>query len=198
MNPLIGMLATQLGGPVMQQISQQIGADEGTTQSAVGMALPMLLSAMGNHAATPDGADAIQQATQEHDGSILDNVMGFIGNAGAGGIGSALLGQVMGGGTHNAIADTISQNTGMDNGTVIQLLMILTPLVMGAVSKTSQEQGGLDANGIAQMLGAGSGGGNDLLGMATQTILAPRGSANDADGDGNIVEDIGNVIGKIF
>jgi hypothetical protein len=190
MNPLIGMLASQLGGPAIQQISQQIGADEGTTQSAVGMALPMMLSAMGNHAATPDGADAIQQATQASDGSILDNVMGFIGNAGAGGMGSALLGQVMGGGTHNAIADTISQNTGMDNGTVTQLLTILTPLVMGAVSKTSQEQGGLDANGIAQMLGAGSGGGNDLLGMATRAI--------DADGDGNIVEDIGNIIGKIF
>ena len=48
MNPLIGMLASQLGGPVVQQISQQIGADQGTTKSAVGMALPMLLSAMGN------------------------------------------------------------------------------------------------------------------------------------------------------
>ena len=48
MNPLIGMLASQLGGPAIQQISQQIGADSGTTQSAVGMALPMLLSAFGN------------------------------------------------------------------------------------------------------------------------------------------------------
>ncbi len=189
MNPLIGMLASQLGGPVMQQISQQIGADEGTTHSAIGMALPMLLSAMGSHAATPEGADAIHQATQEHDGSILDNVMGFVGNAGAGGIGSALLSQVMGGGSHNAIADTISQNTGMDNGAVTQLLGILTPLVMGAVGKSSQEQGGLDPSGIAQMLGA-VGGSNDLLGMATQAI--------DADGDGNIVEDIGNVIGKMF
>ena len=62
MNPLIGMLASQLGGPVMQQISQQIGADHGTTQSAVGMALPMLLSAMGNHSSTSDGADAIQSS----------------------------------------------------------------------------------------------------------------------------------------
>jgi hypothetical protein len=197
MNPLIGMLASQLGGPVMQQISQQIGADESTTQSAVGMALPMLLSAMGNQAATPEGADAIHQATQEQDGSILDNVMGFVGNAGAGGIGSALLSQVIGGDTPNAIADTISQNTGIDHSAATQLLSILTPLVMGAVGKSSQDQGGLDSNGIAQMLGA-VGGGNDLLGMATKAILAPRGSANDADGDGNIVEDIGNVIGKMF
>lgn len=197
MNPLIGMLASQLGGPVIQQISQQIGADSGTTQSAVGMALPMLLSAMGNQAATPEGADAIHQATQQQDGSILDNVMGFVGNAGAAGMGSALLSQVLGGGTQNAMADTIGQNTGMDNGAANQLLGILTPLVMSALGKSSQEQGGLDPNGIAQMLGA-FGGGNDLMGMAAKAILAPRGSANDADGDGNIAEDLGNIIGKIF
>ena len=189
MNSLIGMLVSQLGEPAIQQISQQIGSDRGTTQSAVGMALPMLLSAMGNRAATPDGAEVIQQATQANDGSILDNVMGFVGNAGAAGMGSALLGQVLGGGSHNAMADTISQNTGMESGAATQLLGILTPLVMGALGKSSQEQGGLDANGIAQMLGS-FGGGNDLIGMATRAI--------DADGDGNIVEDLGNIIGKMF
>jgi hypothetical protein len=189
MNPLIGMLASQLGGPVIQQISQQIGADEGTTQSAVGMALSMLLSAMGDRAATADGAEAIHQATQSNDGSILDNVMGFVGNAGAAGIGSALLDQVVGGGSHNAMADNISQNTGMESGAATQLLGILTPLVMGALGKSSQEQGGLDSNGIAQML-SGVSGGNDFLGMAARAI--------DADGDGNIVEDLGNIIGKMF
>ena len=189
MNPLISMLASQLGGPVIQQISQQIGADSGTTQSAVGMALPMLLSAMGNHAATPDGADAIHQATQSHDGSILDNVMGFVGNAGAASMGTALLSQVVGGGSQNAMADTIGQQTGLDSVAANQLLGMLAPLVMGAVGKSSQEQGGLDSNGIAQMLGNASGG-NDLLGMAAKAI--------DADGDGNIVEDIGNIIGKMF
>jgi hypothetical protein len=189
MNPLIGMLAGQLGGPIMQQISQQIGADQGTTQSAVGMALPMLLSAMGSHAATSDGADAIHQATQEHDGSIFDNLMGVIGNGAAGGMGGALLGQVLGGGSHNAIANTISQNTGMDSGMVNQLLAILAPIVMGGIGQVSQQQGGLDPNGIAQMLG-GMSGGNDILGMAAKAI--------DADGDGNIIEDIGNIMGKLF
>ena len=189
MNPLIGMLASQLGGPVIQQISQQIGANEGTTQSAVGMALPMLLSAFGNQAATPDGADAIYQATQEHDGSILDNVMGFMGNAGAASMGTALLGQVLGGGTHNAMADSISQQTGMDGGAANQLLGMLAPLVMGALGKSSQEQGGLDPNGLSQMLGAFTGG-NDFLGMAAKAI--------DADGDGDVVEDIGNMLGKLF
>ena len=183
MNPLIGMLASQMGGPVIQQISQQIGANEGTTQSAVGMALPMLLSAFGNQ------AEATGQVVQGDDGSILDDVMGFVGNAGAANMGSALLGQVFGGGTQNQMADSISQNTGLDSGAATQLLGMLAPLVIGALGKFSQEQGGLDANGIAQMLG-GLSGGNDFLGMATKMI--------DADGDGDIVEDLGNIMGKLF
>jgi hypothetical protein len=188
MNPLIGMLASQLGGPVVQQIGQQIGADQGTTKSAVGMALPMLLSAMGNHAATPDGADAINQATQQQDGSILDNLMGFVGNAGAANMGSALLGQVLGGGSQNAIAETIGQQTGMDNGTVSQLLAMIAPIAIAAIGKFSQ-QSGTDPSSLVQTLG-GAGDSNDLIGMATKML--------DGDGDGNPINDIGNIIGKMF
>jgi hypothetical protein len=45
---------------------------------------------------------------------------------------------------------------------------------------------------MAQMLGAaaGSSGGNDLLGMATRML--------DQDGDGNVMEDIAGLIGKIL
>jgi hypothetical protein len=189
MNPLIGMLANQLGGPVMQQLGQQIGADQGTTQSAVSMALPLLVGAMGNQATTPEGADTIHQVTNADDGSILNNIMSFVGNAGAGGMGGALLGQVLGGGTHNAMANALSQKTGLDSGAAAQLLAILTPIVIGAIGKYSQEQGGLDSSGISQVL-SDNGGGNDLLGMAARAI--------DADGDGNVMEDIGNIINKLF
>jgi hypothetical protein len=187
MNPLIGMLASQLGGPVIQQISQKIGSDEGTTQSAVSMALPMLMSAMGSHATTDEGAGAIHQATQEQDDSILDNLMEFVGNAGGGGVGGALLGQVLGGGNQSAIADTISEKTGLDSGAANQLLGILMPIVMSVVSKVG---GGQDANGIAQLLGA-FGGNNDMLGMAAK-MMGGGGDENNPMGD------LGNIIGKLF
>lgn len=60
---------------------------------------------------------------------------------------------------------------------------------MAAIGRSSQEQGGLDSNGISQLLGA-NGGDNDLLGMAAKAI--------DADGDGNVMEDLGNLINKMF
>jgi hypothetical protein len=187
MNPLVSMLASQLGGPALAQISQQIGADSGATQSAINTALPMLLSAMGNHA-NDNGADGLHQEAQNHDG-ILDDVMGFLGNSQASGIGGALLNQFVGGNNHNAIASLVGQQSGLNAGSATQLLALLTPIVMGAMNKSNQSN---DANGLAQMLGAaaGSTNGNDLLGMATKML--------DSDGDGNVMEEIGGLLNKFI
>jgi hypothetical protein len=188
MNPLIGMIASQLSGPVLAQIGQHIGADQNVTQSAISAALPMMLSAIGNHADGAGGVDALQQAAADNH-SVLDDVMGFVGNAQGGNMGG-LLNQVMGG-NDNAIANAVSQHTGLGSGAVMQLLGLLTPIVMGALGKSALS-GGLDANGLAQMVGAaaGSTNGNDLLGLATKML--------DADGDGNVMEEIGGLIGKFF
>jgi hypothetical protein len=190
MNPLIGMIASQLGGPAVSQIAQQIGSDSGTTQSAINMALPMMLSAMGNHAADDSGADELHQAAQNNDSSIIDNVMGFLGDSAGGSMGSAIINQFLGGNS-NTIANVVGQQSGIGSGQAMQLMAILAPIVMGALGKSSQTNG-LDASGIAQLLGsaAGSSGGNDLLGMATKML--------DADGDGNVIEDISSLIGKIL
>lgn len=179
MNPLVSMIASQLGGPVVNQISQQIGADSGSTQSAINTALPMLLSAMGNHG----NADELHQEAQNQ-GGVIDDVMGFLGNSQAGGIGGMLLNQFMGG-NQNAIANLVGQQSGLSSGSAMQLLGILTPIVMGAMGKSSA---GGDASGLSQMLGAAasSSGGNDLLGAATKML--------DSDGDGNVMEEIGGLL----
>jgi hypothetical protein len=183
MNPLVSMIASQLGGPVVNQISQQIGADSGSTQSAINTALPMLLSAMGNHG----NADELQQEAQNQ-GGVIDDVMGFLGNSQAGGLGGMLLNQFMGG-NQNAIANLVGQQSGLSSGSAMQLLGILTPIVMGALGKSSA---GGDANGLSQMLGAAasSSGGNDLLGAATKML--------DSDGDGNVMEEIGGLLKKFI
>jgi hypothetical protein len=188
MNPLIGMIVNQISGPVLAQMGQQIGADSNVTQSAINAALPMMLSAIGGQA-NGGGADALHQVAQEHH-SVLDDVMGFLGNAQGGNMSGALLNQVMGG-NGNAIANAVGQHTGLESGAVMQLLAMLAPIVMGALGKSSQA-GGLDASGLAQMVGAASGSsnGNDLMGLATKML--------DTDGDGNVMEEIGGLINKFF
>ena len=53
---LVEQLLAQLQGAPLQQIAQQLGTDTAQTQSAVSAALPLLLGALGNNAAQPQGA----------------------------------------------------------------------------------------------------------------------------------------------
>jgi hypothetical protein len=189
MNPLVGMLVNQLGSQAMSQIGQQIGTDAPAAQNAVGAALPMLMSAFGQTASQPSGLNAITQALQENDGTILDDVVGFLGNQAAGRVGGNILNQVLGGQADSLIGQ-VSQATGIGSGGSSQLLGLLAPLLLGAIGKFTQ-QSGLDIGSIAPMLaGAAGGGGNDLLGMAAGML--------DADGDGNVVDDIAGLVGKFM
>ena len=47
---LLDMLQQRLGGDAVSQISQQLGTDPGTTQTAIAAALPMLVGALARNA----------------------------------------------------------------------------------------------------------------------------------------------------
>jgi hypothetical protein len=62
MATMLETLAAQLGGASVQNLARTIGADQATTQKALGAALPFLVSALAKNAATPQGAEALHQA----------------------------------------------------------------------------------------------------------------------------------------
>ena len=79
MNSILGLLAQNLDGAPMGQIAQAIGADEQQTRTAIGAALPALLAGLNRNTNTNDGAQALAGAlTRDHDGSLLDNLGGFL------------------------------------------------------------------------------------------------------------------------
>jgi hypothetical protein len=80
MASILDMVQQQLGGQGINQISQQIGADPATTQSAIQTALPMLLGGLAQNASQPGGADALHAALDEHQGT-LDGLSGLLGGA---------------------------------------------------------------------------------------------------------------------
>jgi hypothetical protein len=104
MASILDMVQQQLGGGAINQISQQIGADPGTTQSAVQMALPMILGGLAQNTSQPGGAESLHAALDDHTGT-LDNLSGLLGGAMGGGAGmqggNALggVGGMMGGGS---------------------------------------------------------------------------------------------------
>ncbi len=197
MSSIVDMLSSQLGPETVQTVSRQLGVDPATARQAIAAALPMLTGGLARNAARPGGAAAIHQAvTRDHDGSLLDDVAGFLGQ-GQTGMGAAILGHVFGGNQGNAAAG-LSQATGLDAGKAGQLLMMLAPLVMAALGKHANQQG-LDPGGLASVLQSSH---------AQAQAQAPSGLGGilsgllDQDHDGNVMDDVarlgGGLLGDLF
>ena len=203
MSGILDILTQQLGGDAIRQMSRQLGADEGTTQSAIAGALPVLIGALSKNAAKPGGAEALRNALEnDHDGSILDNLGSILGGSSAGVSsrsldGAGILGHILGG-DRGKVESGLSQATGLDAGSAGQLLAMLAPLVMGALGRT-QRQKGLDTGGLADLL---NGERRRAKAVAPSGLGGLVGSFLDADGDGDYTDDVAKMglgmLGKLF
>ncbi|HMR63201.1 MAG TPA: DUF937 domain-containing protein [Anaerolineae bacterium] len=184
MSDLLNMLAGQLGQQNVQQISHTLGADQSTTEQAINAALPLLINALGRNAESPAEAQALTHAVKrDHDGSILDNLSSQLTQQSTLADGNAILGHVLGA-KRNNVETGISQATGLDQGSTSQLLMMLAPVVLGALGKQQQQQG-LDADGIAGLLKQER--------QETESSLGGFARLLDLDGDGDVSDDIINL-----
>src|SRR5512132_3144607 len=96
MNVISQMITQQLSGAASQQIAARLGVSESTANSAIQIAVPLILAALARNASQPEGAQELHQAVaNDHDGSILDNLMGYLGNPQQAN-GAVILGHVLG------------------------------------------------------------------------------------------------------
>jgi hypothetical protein len=194
MSSLLDMLTSQIGGNAMKHIAGTIGADEGTTSKALSAAMPLLMSALAKNAANPQGAQALHNAlTKDHNGSILDDVLGFLGNPAVAN-GAGILKHVLGG-QQTTVQQGISKATGLDASAVGQLLQIAAPLIMGALGRTTAQQG-FNANTLAQFLG----GQQQAMQVNPQAsgVMGLVGSLLDQNNDGNVLDDVARLAGKFL
>lgn len=189
---LTGLLQGALNAGTVSQISQAIGADEQTTGSAIQAALPALLGGLAGNTSSESGASALLGALdRDHDGSVLDDIGGLIGNVAQGqGTGGSILNHIFGG-QIGQIAQGVSQSSGLDAAKVGPLLSILAPIVMGALGRTRQESG-LGSGDLAGLLSGASSqlGSGNILGMVSNLL--------DRDQDGSAVDDVVGMLGNFF
>jgi hypothetical protein len=188
---LLDMLQQRLGTDAVQQISRQLGTDHGTTESAIAAALPMLVGALAHNAQDSNQAGALANAlNRDHDGSILDDVAGYLGG-GATGDGSSILGHIFGG-QRQSVETGLGHVAGLDPAKAGILLSMLAPLVMGALGK-AQRDGKLDPGGLAGMLGAE----HQQAADAAPGVMGMLSKFLDRNHDGSVIDDIGGMLGKL-
>ena len=189
MASLLDGLMQQMSGDTMAQLSAAIGADQNTTSKAVGAALPAILGALALNAKSPEGAGALASALdRDHDGSVLNDIPAMLGAGG----GAAILSHIFGA-KQGTVAQGVGAAAGLDGAQSGQLLAMLAPIVMGMLG-AAKKRGGLDAGGLASMLG------QERSALPTQAG-GPLGSLMqliDQDHDGSVIDDIGGMLGKLM
>ncbi|MFL6248088.1 MAG: DUF937 domain-containing protein [Thermoanaerobaculia bacterium] len=192
MNDVMSLVQNQLTGSNLASISNAIGADPHTTNNAISAAVPLLISALANNASRPEQAAKLNVALQkDHDGSLLDNLGGFLNNPALAN-GAGILAHIFGG-RQSKVETGVAGATGLNAGQIAKLLPILAPIVMAALGKARSSRG-LDEGGLAGMLQ------NEKSAAASQGggLLGSLSSMLDSDGDGSAIDDLGRIAGGFF
>lgn len=151
LDSVTGLLDGQVG-----QISNRIGADETKTREAIHAAVPALLAAFSGEAERGGG---IRKAIeQDHDGSIIDQLSEYLGGTAQLSPrttnGTGILDHVLGG-EQDQMARAVSAKSGLDMGTIMKLLPLLAPILMGMLGKKSNASpgGGFSLDDLGSILG---------------------------------------------
>lgn len=191
MNNLLDLLQSQLGGNLVPELSKQVNAPEDQTSAATNGILSTLIGALSKNASTPDGAASLNKALeQDHDGGILDNIMGLLGGEDTSNQrasnGAGIVGHIFGDKV-GSVVEGLSKSTGMDTSSIGTMLIKLAPVVMGALGKVKSQQG-LDQGGVADLLK-----GTVQDNSEQNPLLAMAGKFLDKDGDGSVMDDLGSM-----
>jgi hypothetical protein len=196
MASVMEQILSQIDQNALHQMSDELGESPQATGNGIAAAVPLILQALARNASDPYGRDSLYNAvSNDHDGSVLDNLMSVLGggampnrsNDGAG-----ILGHVFGN-SQNGLMNALSQATGMNPSSMGRLLTMLAPVVMGFLGRQSQRQN-LDASGLASMLGRERMYARD----AAPDLMGTIGRFLDQDGDGSVVDDLAGMLGQML
>jgi len=191
MSGILDLLNSDLGKTIISGVAGQTGQDESKAGSVLTMALPVLMKAMQRNASTPEGAEGLMGALSgKHNGGILENLSGLFG----GGVdesvtndGSKILGHILGN-KQQGVEQVISQKSGVDAGSVGNIMKVAAPILMGFLGKQTRQQNVSSSNGIGDLLGGLLGGSSAAQ---EQSFLE---SILDADGDGSVIDDVAGMV----
>lgn len=186
-------LMDQLTQVVVQQVSgqasQKTGLNEGLAAAVMPMAMAALMSGLKKNASHPEGAQALSNALDRHDGSLLNNV-GQLANDDVIAEGQKILGHILGG-KQAQTEQALARTAGVSQDQIGQLLAMAAPAVLATLGRAKREQG-LDASALAGLVTEES----TRVQQKAPSELGGLMSFLDQDGDGDFKDDLLEAAGK--
>ncbi|WP_339701361.1 DUF937 domain-containing protein [uncultured Marixanthomonas sp.] len=192
---ILDLLNSDMGKQIISGISNEAKQPADKTASVLSMGLPILMGAMKKNAKSEQGAAGLMSAlsNSKHDGSLLDNLGGFFG----GGVnedskidGLGILGHALGGSQDNVVG-ALSKKSGMDSNSVMQILQVAAPILLGYLGKEKRQQNVDSQSGITSLLGNMMAGNSQEEQDKEQSLIE---SLLDGDNDGSIIDDVAGMV----
>lgn len=190
MATILELLNSDLGQKIIQGASSQTNAPQDKTAKVVQMAMPLMLGAMKKNASSPEGAKSLLNALQsKHDGSIVNQLDSYF----QGGVdqdalsdGEGILKHLLGG-KQTQMEQALSQKSGLDTGSVAQILKVAAPIVLGMLGNEAKKSNVTNENSLTDILG-------NLIGGKSPQEQSMFHSLLDKDGDGSVIDDIAGML----
>lgn len=178
MSALMTLLQATIKEGSISRLSEQLGQDEQTTSNAVDAALPMLIGALGRNAKQDGGAGLKRALEKKHDGSILDDVAGYVAKNDQSD-GKGILGHVLGQ-NQGLAAQMLGSSSGIGEDKAQSLMATLAPVVLGALGK-AKSRNKLSGGELTDLLAGES----ETLKKRSPSMMDAVSGLLDADGDGD-------------
>jgi hypothetical protein len=186
---LVQMILSQFGPSVIGRLASSMGLSSSGVQGALGAAIPAILAALIGRAGQPGGGEAVLDAAQHTDNSILDRLGDIVGGEQQAQVaqqGNSVLSSLLGQDKLGALQGALGSFTGMSSGSSGSLLGMAAPAVMAMLGKQAQS-GGLNASGLVDM----------LMGQKDNVAAAmPKGFADQLEGTG-LLQGISDKLGLV-
>lgn len=214
---MFDMIQSAAGGQAVNEVAGKFGLSDAQAQMALKALLPAISGGLKRNAAQPQGLQGLMGALQKgsHE-RYLDNPEALT-QPETVEDGNAILGHLLGSkDMSRQVASHAAQKTGISDSILKQMLPIVAAMAMGSLSKQSKkpEISDLLMGALAGQMGGQKSGGGGLAGMVGSMLggrlgkapaqpqqaggvnLGMLGGLLDADGDGNAMDDILNMVMK--
>ncbi|MGF1643053.1 MAG: DUF937 domain-containing protein [Thiotrichales bacterium] len=194
MNLLEQILAAQNGG-VVKKVAESNGIDPTMALATIAKLLPALASGFKGQVADPNSPVTLEgllgALQQGKHGRYLEDP-NAVAAPDARSDGNELLARILGTKDNSrALADQVSQQTGLDTGIIKRMLPQVATLVLGALTQRASAGGG----GLAELAGSLLGGGARQQAQAPESLLT---AFLDQNNDGSVLDDVMRLAAKFL
>jgi hypothetical protein len=193
---LIEAISDILHGGPLQHICSQRGADIHSAQKAVSAGIPALLGAILERSDTAPEATAFLRVLEPYTGEHLDDPMVYMGDTATdvgatGRDGVARMGQILGG-KRDGILVKLAKTSGLSQDTAEMVLGATTTMLLHYIGREVKQNNFSNTDLIAYLKAEQSHIRNSAPGLVG---FLERIDAND---DGNVLDDLGRLVGRLF